>query len=119
MVSGRATGLVISTASNTYMGTIFSTLGKERLPDAFEKDVLCISYALVSIMVLVVPIMILLDCYSSCNLSKSIIFGISIVVALAPQMLPLIVNLAKGFITMARGKCIVKSLSAIQNMEAM
>ncbi|XP_008775199.2 magnesium-transporting ATPase, P-type 1-like isoform X2 [Phoenix dactylifera] len=86
VVSGSGTGLVISTGSNTYMSTIFATLGKEKPPDAFEKGVLCASYALICIM-----------------------------------MLPLIVNtnLAKGAIAMARGRCIVKSLSSIQNMGAM
>ena len=121
MVSGHGKGLVISTGSNTYMSTLFSTLGKEKPPDAFEKGVCCMSYALICIMVLVVPIMIIFDYYSSYNLNESIIFGISAAVVLTPQMLPLIVNtnLAKGAIAMARGKCIVKSLSAIQNMGAM
>ncbi|KAG1342310.1 magnesium-transporting ATPase, P-type 1-like [Cocos nucifera] len=121
VISGCGTGLVISTGSNTYMSTIFATLGKEKPPDAFEKGVLCASYALICIMVVVVPVIVLSDYYKSRNLSESIIFGISVAVALTPQMLPLIVNtnLAKGAIAMARGRCIVKSLSAIQNMGAM
>ncbi|XP_058096954.1 uncharacterized protein LOC131242378 isoform X2 [Magnolia sinica] len=42
-------------------------------------------------------------------------------VGLTPQMLPLIVNtnLAKGALAMARDRCIVRSLVAIQNMGAM
>nr|XP_010942631.1 uncharacterized protein LOC105060561 isoform X1 [Elaeis guineensis] len=121
VVSGCGTGLVISTGSNTYMSTIFATLGKEKPPDAFEKGVICASYALICIMVVVVPVIVLSDYYKTHNLSESIIFGISVAVALTPQMLPLIVNtnLAKGAIAMARGRCIVKSLSAIQNMGAM
>ncbi|XP_073103461.1 uncharacterized protein [Elaeis guineensis] len=120
VVSGCGTGLVISTGSNTYMSTIFATLGKEKPPDAFEKGVICASYALICIMVVVVPVIVLSDYYKTHNLSESIIFGISVAVALTPQMLPLIVNtnLAKGAIAMARGRCIVKSLSAIQNMGA-
>lgn len=121
VVSGCGTGLVISTGSNTYISTIFSTLGKEKPPDAFEKGVRCASYALIYIMVLVGPIIALSDYYASHNLSGSIIFGISVAVALTPQMLPIIVNtnLAKGAIAMARSRCIVKNLSSIQNMGAM
>ncbi|XP_020110801.1 uncharacterized protein LOC109725836 isoform X2 [Ananas comosus] len=121
VISGCGTGLVISTGSNTYMSTIFSTLGKEKQPDAFEKGVRCISYTLICIMVVAVPIIILSDYWKSHNLSKSIVFGISVAVALTPQMFPLIVNtnLARGAIVMAKGRCIVKSASAIQKMGSM
>ncbi|KAJ0984624.1 hypothetical protein J5N97_002980 [Dioscorea zingiberensis] len=121
VVSGCGTGLVISTGSDTYMSTIFSTLQNKRPLDAFEKGVRCVSYALIGIMVVVVPVIVLSDYYSSRNWSESIIFGISVAVALTPQMLPLIVNtsLAKGSVAMARCSCIVKSLSAIRSMGEM
>ncbi|KAK1302146.1 ATPase 6, plasma membrane-type [Acorus calamus] len=121
VVSGRGTGLVVSTGSKTYMSTIFSTLGKEKPPDAFENGVQHISYALIGLMLVIVPIMIVSDYYTSHNVSESILFGISVAVALTPQMLPLIVNtnLAKGAIAMARERCIVKSFDAIQHMGAM
>ncbi|KAG6529847.1 magnesium-transporting ATPase, P-type 1-like [Zingiber officinale] len=121
VVSGCGTGLVISTSSRTYMSTIFSTAWKEKRGDTFDNSVRSVSYALICLMVVVVPIMVLSDYYASHNLGKSIIFGISVAVALTPQMFPLIVNtnLAKGAIAMARDRCIVKRLSAIQNMGAM
>lgn len=121
VISGCGTGLVISTGADTYMSTIFSMLGQEKTSDAFEEGIRRISYALICIMVLVVPVMVLCDYYASYNLSESLLFGISVAVALTPQMLPLIVNtnLARGAIVMARGRCIVKSLSAIRNMGAM
>ncbi|XP_031491448.1 uncharacterized protein LOC116258434 isoform X5 [Nymphaea colorata] len=37
VASGSGTGLVISTGPKTYISTIFSTLGKWKTPDAFEK----------------------------------------------------------------------------------
>ncbi|XP_072986830.1 uncharacterized protein [Typha latifolia] len=121
VVSGCGTGLVISTGSNTYMSTIYSTLGEEKRADAFDKGVRCVSYTLICIMIVAVPVIISSDYWASHNLSESIIFGISVAVALTPQMLPLIVNtsLARGAIVMARSRCIVKSISAIQNMGAM
>ncbi|KAL5982322.1 hypothetical protein ACLOJK_016393 [Asimina triloba] len=121
VISGYGTGLVVSTGSKTYMSTIFSTLGKEKPPDAFATGVRHVSYALICIMLVMVPIMVIMDYFSLKDWTESILFGISVAVGLTPQMLPLIVNtnLAKGAIAMARGRCIVRSLVAIQNMGAM
>lgn len=121
MVSGIGTGLVISTGSNTYIRTILSKLGKVHPPDAFDKGVQVISYTLICIMLVAVPVLILSTYLVSKNLSESIIFGICVAVVLTPQMLPLIVNtnLARGAVAMARNRCIVKSISAIQHMGAM
>eukprot|EP00268_Persea_americana_P065257 TRINITY_DN8681_c0_g1_i8.p1 TRINITY_DN8681_c0_g1~~TRINITY_DN8681_c0_g1_i8.p1 ORF type:complete len:697 (-),score=106.31 TRINITY_DN8681_c0_g1_i8:191-2281(-) len=121
VVAGYGTGLVVSTGSKTYMSTIFSTLGKQTPPDAFATGVRRISYALICIMLVMVPIMTVLDYYASHSWSEGILFGISVAVAITPQMLPLIVNtnLAKGALAMAKDRCIVKSLVAIQNMGAM
>ncbi|XP_042502581.1 magnesium-transporting ATPase, P-type 1-like [Macadamia integrifolia] len=121
VVSGSGTGLVVSTGSKTYISTIFSTIGKQKPPDAFEKGVRQISYVLVGVMLVIVTVIILVNYYASHDLSQSMLFGISVASALTPQMLPLIVNtnLAKGALAMARDRCIVKSLAAIQNMGVM
>ncbi|KAF6151027.1 hypothetical protein GIB67_016505 [Kingdonia uniflora] len=121
VVSGSGTGLVVSTGSKTYMSTIFSTLGKQKPVDIFQKGVRHVSYALICVLVVILPIIVLTYNYASKNLSDCILFGISVAVALTPQMLPLIVNtnLARGALAMARDKCIVKSLASIQNMGAM
>ncbi|MQL96583.1 hypothetical protein Taro_029263, partial [Colocasia esculenta] len=121
VVSGCGTGLVIATGSKTYVSTIFSTLGEARPLDAFAKGVRCISYALICIMIATVPLVVVCDYYTIYDWSKGVLFGISVAVALTPQMLPLIVNtnLARGAIAMARERCIIKSLVSIQNMGAM
>ena len=51
---------------------------------------------------------------------EALLFGLSIAVGLTPEMLPMIVtvNLAKGALTMAGKKVIVKRLPAIQNLGA-
>ncbi|XWS29573.1 hypothetical protein CRYUN_Cryun24cG0040400 [Craigia yunnanensis] len=121
VVSGTGTGLVVSTGSKTYISTMFSTIGKHKPPDSFEKGIQQISYVLVGVMLLVVTIMILVEYFTFHDLSESILFGISVACALTPQMLPLITNtsLAKGALAMARERCIVKSLSAIRDMGSM
>lgn len=72
-------------------------------------------------MIAIAPIVVLADYYASRDWSESTLFGISVIVALTPQMLPLIVTtcLAKGAIAMANERCVVKSLVSIQNMGAM
>ncbi|OMO73018.1 Cation-transporting P-type ATPase [Corchorus olitorius] len=121
VVSGTGTGLVVSTGSKTYISTVFSTIGKHKPPDSFEKGIRQISYVLVGVMLLVVTVIILVEYFTFHNLSESTLFGISVACALTPQMLPLIINtsLAKGALAMARERCIVKSLSAIRDMGSM
>ncbi|PIA55228.1 hypothetical protein AQUCO_00800152v1 [Aquilegia coerulea] len=121
VVSGSGTALVVSTGPKTYMSTIFSITGKQKPPDAFHKCVRHVSYALICVMVVVVPTIFLVDYYTSGDLSESILFAISVAVALTPQTLPLIVNMSLtiGALAMARDKCIVKSLDAIQKMGSM
>uniref|UniRef100_A0A5B6ZLZ4 Magnesium-transporting ATPase, P-type 1 n=1 Tax=Davidia involucrata TaxID=16924 RepID=A0A5B6ZLZ4_DAVIN len=121
VISGSGTGLVVSTGSKTYMSTMFSTIGKRKPPDDFEKGIRRTSYVLISVMLVVVTIIVLAYYFKSHNVSESFLFGISVASALTPQMLPLIVNtsLAKGALAMARDRCIVKSLTAIQDMGSM
>lgn len=121
VVSGSGTGLIVSTGSKTYMSTIFSTIGKRKPPDGFEKGVRKISYVLVGVMMVVVLIIILIEYITSSDTVDSFLFGISVACALTPQMLPLIVHtsLAKGALAMAKDRCIVKSLTAIRYMGSM
>ncbi|KAE8722365.1 hypothetical protein F3Y22_tig00014064pilonHSYRG00040 [Hibiscus syriacus] len=115
VVSGTGTGLVVSTGCKTYISTIFSTTGKHKPEDSFEKGIQQISYVLVGIMLLVVTIMILVEYFTFHDFSESTLFGISVACALTPQMLPLIINtsLAKGALAMARERCVVKSLDIL------
>ncbi|CAJ1938175.1 unnamed protein product [Sphenostylis stenocarpa] len=121
VVSGNGTGLVISTGSNTYMSTMFSKVGKKKPPDEFEKGLRWIFYLLLSVMLVVVTIMFVVNYTTSLDLSRSLLFAISVACVLNPQMLPLIVNtcLAKGALAMAKDRCIVKSLTSIREMGSM
>lgn len=121
VVSGSGTGVVVSTRDKTYISTILSALGRQSPPDAFEKGVKRVSYMLICFMLVIVPIIITVDYLTTHDWERSILFGITVAVGLTPQMLPLIVNtnLAKGAFAMARDKCIVKRLVAIQNMGSM
>ncbi|KAK9110970.1 hypothetical protein Scep_018489 [Stephania cephalantha] len=121
VVAGTGTGLVVSTGSKTYMSNIFLNNWKQKPPDAFQEGIKHVSYVLIGIMLVVIPIIILVDYLASRGWSESFLLGSSIAIVLTPQMLPLIVNtnLARGALAMARDKCIVKSVAAIQSMGAM
>ncbi|KAH8508608.1 hypothetical protein H0E87_010645 [Populus deltoides] len=121
VVSGSGMGLVVSTGCKTYMSTMFSSIGKKKPPDGFNDGIRCISYVLISVMLVVMAIIILTDYLKSHDVSESVLFGLSVACALTPNMLPLIVNtsLAKGALVMARDRCIVKSLAVIRDMGSM
>lgn len=114
-------GLVVSTGCKTYMSTMFSSIGKQKRPDGFNDGIRCISFVLISVMLVVMAIIVLTDYLKSNDVSESVLFGLSVACALTPNMLPLIVNtsLAKGALAMARDRCIVKSLAVIRDMGSM
>lgn len=121
VMSGSGTGLVVSTASKTYMSTMFSAMGQQKPTDDFEIGVRHITYILIGVMLAISTIIGLTDYFLSYAASESALFAISVACALTPQMLPLITStcLAKGAIIMAKARCIVKSVTAIQDMGSM
>jgi Mg2+-importing ATPase len=121
VISGSATAVVIATGSNTYFGSMASTLiGKAPLT-SFDKGVKSITFVLIRFMLIMVPIIFLINGFTKGDWWEALLFGLSIAVGLTPEMLPVIVagNLAKGAATMARNKVVVKRLNAIQNFGAM
>lgn len=121
VVSGEGTGVIVSTGNKTYISTIAIVLESKTPTNAFQNGVRRVSFLLVCFMLVMVPIVILISGLSTHSWSGSFLFGISVAVGLTPEMLPMIVNanLARGALDMARKKCIVKRVDAVQNMGAM
>lgn len=121
VISGSATAVVAATGSNTYFGSMASTLmGKPPLT-SFDKGIKSITFVLIRFMLIMVPIIFLVNGFTKGDWWEALLFGLSVAVGLTPEMLPVIVagNLAKGAATMARNKVVVKRLNAIQNFGAM
>ena len=80
-----------------------------------------VSWLFIRFIAVMVPIVFLLNGLSKGNWVEALLFGLAVAVGLTPEMLPMIVttNLAKGAVTMARRKTVVKRLNAIQNFGAM
>ncbi|HEX7019862.1 MAG TPA: magnesium-translocating P-type ATPase [Gemmatimonadaceae bacterium] len=121
VVSGTATAVVAATGSRTAVGAMAKGLVGQRAATAFDVGVHKVSWLFIRFIAVMVPIVVLLNGFTKHNWLEALLFGLAVAIGLTPEMLPMIVttNLAKGAVTMARHKTIVKRLNAIQNFGAM
>jgi Mg2+-importing ATPase len=120
VTSGTARGLVINTADRTLFGAISQRLGAIREETDFDRGVRSFTWLMIRFMLVMVALVFLVVGLTKGNWIEALLFGLSVAVGLTPEMLPMIVtvNLAKGALTMARKKVIVKQLPSIQNFGA-
>lgn len=121
VVSGSATGIIITTGAQTYFGTIAQTIVGERPQTSFDIGVNKTSWILVYFIFVMVPIVFILNGITKNDWHEAFFFALAVAVGITPEMLPLIVttNLAKGALSMSKKKVVVKRLNAIQNFGAM
>ncbi len=120
VVSGTARGVVVNTGIKTIFGAISEKLTVRKKETGFDKGVRDFTYLMIRFMTVMVFIVFLIVGLTKGNWLESLLFGLAVAVGLTPEMLPMIVtvNLAKGALTMANKKVIVKSLPSIQNFGA-
>jgi hypothetical protein len=120
VISGSATGLVISVGDHTLFGSMTSAVAKESVETNFTKGVNAVSWVLIRFMLIMVPLVFVINGFTKGNWVSAFLFAISIAVGLTPEMLPMIVTtcLAKGAVSMSKKKTIVKNLNSIQNFGA-
>lgn len=120
VVSGRGRAVVISTAKDTYISTINLTLNSEAMEtrNSFDVGVRKVAYLLLGFGVVMVPIVIVINGLTTHDWYEAVLFGMSVLIGLTPEMLPMILNanLAYGAAEMAKHKTIVRKLDAIQTM---
>ena len=116
VISGSATGIVLATANETYIGSMAKSLSGDRAKNSFERGVDSVSGLLIRLMLVMVPVVLLINGITKGDWGSAILFSISIAVGLTPEMLPVIMTstLARGAITMSNHQVIVKTLGAIQ-----
>jgi Mg2+-importing ATPase len=121
VISGTATAAVVATGSRTMVGTMAKGLVGQRAATAFDVGVHKVSWLFIRFIMVMVPIVVVINGLTKHNWIEALLFGLAVAIGLTPEMLPMIVttNLAKGAVTMARHKTIVKRLNAIQNFGAM
>ena len=119
--SGTGTALVVQTGSQTYFGSLASSIVGQRVLTSFDKGVNQFTWLMISFMMVMVPMVFLINGFSKGNWLEALLFALAVAVGLTPEMLPMIVtvNLSKGAISMSKKKVIVKRLNSIQNFGAM
>ena len=120
VTSGTARGVVVNTGARTLFGAIAEHLTERREETSFDRGIRSFTWLMIRFMVVMVVAVFLIVGLTKGNWVEALLFGLSIAVGLTPEMLPMIVtvNLAKGALTMAGKKVIVKRLPAIQNLGA-
>ena len=121
VVSGTATGVAAATGSRTYFGSLAKSIVGQRAQTSFDRGVNSVSWVLIRFMLVMVPVVLLINGFTKGDWLQAFLFAVSVAVGLTPEMLPMIVsaNLAKGALTMAKNKVVIKRLNAIQNFGAM
>ncbi|MBS2126238.1 magnesium-translocating P-type ATPase ['Fragaria x ananassa' phyllody phytoplasma] len=124
VISGYATGIVVLTGKNTYLGHISKTINQKKELSHLDTNLNAISKLLIVCIVLMAPLVFLLNfCKNSVNSSllQSILFTLTIAFGLTPKMLPLIIatSFSKGIVSLSKRKVIVKNLNAISSFGAM
>ncbi|HOF38615.1 MAG TPA: magnesium-translocating P-type ATPase [Candidatus Hydrogenedentes bacterium] len=118
--SGAARGLVVNTGACTLFGAIAERLAGKPEETDFDRGVRSFTWLMIRFMVVMVAVVFFVVGMSKGDWVQALLFGLSVAVGLTPEMLPMIVtvNLAKGALTMAKRKVIVKRLPSIQNFGA-
>lgn len=121
VVSGTARALVVNTGARTILGSVSRRLAERRTETNFDRGVRSFTYLMMRFMIVMVCVVFLLVGITKGNWIEALLFGLSIAVGLTPHMLPMIitVNLAKGALSLAKRKVIVKYLPSIQNFGSM
>ena len=121
IVSGSSTAVVLATGNNTYFGSMAKSMYSVNEKNSFEKGMDDITKILIKFMIILVPIVLIINIFTTKDFLSSLIFAITIAVGLTPEMLPVITTstLAKGAVEMSKKKTIVKRLSAIQTFGQM
>jgi Mg2+-importing ATPase len=119
--SGSAMAVVVQTGSQTYFGSLASSIVGQRQLTSFDKGINGFTWLMIGFMAVMVPAVFLINGLTKGDWVQAFLFGLAVAVGLTPEMLPMIVtvNLSKGAIAMSHKKVIVKRLNAIQNFGAM
>ncbi|MCL2459085.1 MAG: magnesium-translocating P-type ATPase [Desulfobulbus sp.] len=120
VISGTARGVVVNTGTRTLFGAIAERLADTSKETSFDIGVRSFTWLMIRFMLVMVCAVFFIVGITKGNWIEALLFGLSVAVGLTPEMLPMIVtvNLAKGALTMARKKVIVKRLPSIQNFGA-
>jgi len=119
--SGTATAVVVTTGTQTYLGSMARSITGERVQTSFDQGLNRFTWLMMKFMIVMVPLVFLINGFTKHDWKGAFFFGMAVAVGLTPEMLPMIVSvcLSNGALAMSRKKVIVKRLNSIQNFGAM
>jgi P-type Mg2+ transporter len=119
--SGSATGLVVATGKESYLGAMAQSLSEQETVTTFDKGIAQFTWLILRFVLVMVPLVFVINGFTKGNWGAAFFFAIAVAIGLTPEMLPMIVTvcLSKGAVAMSRKKVIVKRINAIQILGAM
>ena len=90
IVSGSSLALVLTTGNNTYFGSMAKSLYSVVDKNSFERGIENISKLLIKFMFVLVPIILIINFFTTKDWISSLIFAITMAIGLTPEMLPVI-----------------------------
>src|SRR6516164_7512943 len=119
--SGSATGVIVATGLESYLGSMSSAMARQDTETSFDRGISGFTWLMIRFMLVMVPLVFLINGLTKHDWKDAFFFALSVAVGMTPEMLPMIVTvcLSKGAIAMSRKKVIVKRLNSIQNFGAM
>jgi len=119
--SGSATGVVVATGKDTYLGSMAESLSEQETETTFDKGIAQFTWLIMRFVMVMVPLVFIINGLTKGNWGEAFFFAIAVAIGLTPEMLPMIVTvcLSNGAVAMGRKKVIVKRINSIQNLGAM
>ncbi|MFW9619855.1 MAG: magnesium-translocating P-type ATPase, partial [Sulfurospirillum sp.] len=104
--SGSAVGIVVQTGKKTYLGSIATMLEHQPSLTTFDRGIKKFTWMMITFMLIMTPVVIVINGLLKHDWAEAFLFGLSVAVGLAPEMLPMIVtvNLAKGAMRLSQKK---------------
>jgi len=118
VISGTATGIVVSTGRQTFFGRAVKYLAEEAGETEFSKSISRFSRFLVEIVAVMTAFVFAANALLERPLIDSLLFALALAVGITPEALPFVitVSLSMGSLKMARKKVIVKRLDSIEDI---
>ena len=121
VISGSARMRVVKTGTNTAIGAIADSIGRQPPPTAFEIGTHRFGLLIMRLTILLVLFVLLVNALLHKPWLESFLFAVALAVGLTPELLPMVVSvtLSRGALHMAKKRVIVKRLASIQNLGSM
>lgn len=118
VISGTATGVVVSTGKQTFFGRAVKYLAEEEGETEFSRSISRFSRFLVEIVAAMTAFVFAANTLLQRPLIDSLLFALALAVGITPEALPFVitVSLSMGSLKMARKKVIVKRLDSIEDI---